>query len=105
MVYNYDWSSTVLGPIDSWDPALKNALNMCLHSAFSTYLCICTDWISIYNPALVKPLKETWLEVYKVLNSQFESIRVSRKGIYFNNFCYAVQRDGYEEDIFFKHGF
>ncbi|RIB10222.1 hypothetical protein C2G38_204707 [Gigaspora rosea] len=59
---------------------------MCLHSAFPAYLCIYTDWISIYNPAwnpifkakssykqaLVKPLKETWPEVYKVLNSQFE---------------------------------
>ncbi|RIB10108.1 hypothetical protein C2G38_2207030 [Gigaspora rosea] len=26
MVYNYDGSSTVLGPIDLWDPALKIAL-------------------------------------------------------------------------------
>ncbi|RIB10547.1 hypothetical protein C2G38_2205778 [Gigaspora rosea] len=117
MVYNYDWSSTVLGPIDSWDPALKNALNMCLHSAFPAYLCIYPDWISIYNPAWNpifkakssyqqgKPLKETWPEVYEVLNSQFESVRISRKGTFFNDFCYAVQRDGYEEDIFFKHGF
>ncbi|RIB12543.1 hypothetical protein C2G38_2200381 [Gigaspora rosea] len=32
MVYNYDWSSTVLGPIDSWDPALKNALAMSLEN-------------------------------------------------------------------------
>ncbi|KAF0441225.1 protein-histidine kinase [Gigaspora margarita] len=119
MVYNYDWSSTVLGPIDSWDPALKNALNMCLHSAFPAYLCIYPDWISIYNPAwnpifkakssyqqaLGKPLKETWPEVYDVLNSQFESVRISRKGTFFNDFCYAVERDGYSEDIFFKHGF
>ncbi|RIB29101.1 hypothetical protein C2G38_2156166 [Gigaspora rosea] len=25
MVYNFDWSSTPLGPMDTWDPALKNA--------------------------------------------------------------------------------
>ncbi|RIB01421.1 hypothetical protein C2G38_2230914 [Gigaspora rosea] len=76
---------------------------MCLHSAFLAYLYIYTDWISIYNPTLEKPLKETWPKVYKVLNSQFESVRISRKGTYFNDFCYVVQCDGYEEDIFFKH--
>ena len=24
-VYNYDWSSTPFGPMDSWDPAIKTA--------------------------------------------------------------------------------
>ncbi|KAF0441227.1 protein-histidine kinase [Gigaspora margarita] len=119
MVYDYDWSSTVLGPIDSWDPALKNALNLCLHSAFPAYLCIYPDWISIYNrawnpmfksksscqQALGKPLKETWPEVYDVLNSQFESVRISGKGTFFDDFCYAGEHDGYAEDVFFKHGF
>ncbi|RIB22998.1 hypothetical protein C2G38_2074139, partial [Gigaspora rosea] len=26
MVYNYDWSSTSLGPIDTWDPVLKHVM-------------------------------------------------------------------------------
>ncbi|RIB16738.1 hypothetical protein C2G38_2090068 [Gigaspora rosea] len=26
MVYNYDWSSTSLGPIDIWDPVLKHVM-------------------------------------------------------------------------------
>ncbi|KAF0423607.1 protein-histidine kinase [Gigaspora margarita] len=101
MVYNYDWSSTVLGPIDSWDSALKNALNMCLHTVFPAFLCIYPDWISVFNPAwnpifkskpyqqaLGKPIKETWPEVFDVLNSQFE-----------------IERDGYAEDAFFHHTF
>ncbi|CAG8489719.1 2419_t:CDS:2, partial [Dentiscutata heterogama] len=25
IVYNFDWSSTLLGPMDSWEPALKTA--------------------------------------------------------------------------------
>ncbi|KAF0443721.1 protein-histidine kinase [Gigaspora margarita] len=119
MVYEYDWSSTVLGPIDSWDPALKNALNLCLHSVFPSYISIYPDWITIYNPAwnpifkskssyqqaLGKPLRETWPEVFDVLNSQFEGVRTSGKGIFFNEFCYAVERDGYAEDAFLKHTF
>ncbi|RIB13107.1 hypothetical protein C2G38_2198742 [Gigaspora rosea] len=103
MVYNYDWSSTVLGPIDSWDPALKNALNMCLHTVFPAYLCIYPDWITIYNPVLGQPIREIWPEVFDVLNSQFESVRISGKGMFFDEFCYAVERDGYAEDAFFHH--
>ncbi|KAF0441228.1 protein-histidine kinase [Gigaspora margarita] len=119
MVYNYDWSSTVLGPIDSWDPALKNALNLCLHSAFPAYLCIYPDWISIYNLAwnplfklksscqqeLGKSFKETWPEIYDLFNSQFESVRISGKGIFFKDVCYALERDGFAEDSFFNHTF
>ncbi|CAG8445676.1 14665_t:CDS:2 [Dentiscutata erythropus] len=26
MVYNFDWSSTSLGPIDLWEPAIKTAM-------------------------------------------------------------------------------
>ncbi|RIB10549.1 hypothetical protein C2G38_2205784 [Gigaspora rosea] len=115
MVYDYDWSSTVLGPIDSWDPALKNALNLCLHSAFPAYLCIYPDWISIYNlawnplfklksscqQALGKSFRETWPELYDIFNSQFE--RKSGKGIFFKDVCYSLERDGFAEDGFFNH--
>ncbi|KAF0423602.1 protein-histidine kinase [Gigaspora margarita] len=119
MVYNYDWSSTVLGPIDSWDPALKNALNLCLHTVFPAFLCIYPDWISIYNPAwkpifksklsyqkaLGKSVRENWPEICDILNSQFESVRISGKGLFFNEFCYTLERDGYAEDVFFDHTF
>ncbi|RIB10548.1 hypothetical protein C2G38_2205780 [Gigaspora rosea] len=89
MVYGYDWSSTVLGPIDSWDPALKNALRgtHCLNR----------------NLQLGKPFRETWPEVYDSFNSQFE--RISGKGIFFDDACYPLERDGYPEDCFFNHTF
>ncbi|RIB01091.1 hypothetical protein C2G38_2256356 [Gigaspora rosea] len=91
MVYEYDWSSTVLGPINSWDPALKNALHG-------------IQFLK-RNLPLGKPLRETWPEVLDVLTSQFESVRLSGKGIFFNEFCYVVERDGYTEDAFLKHTF
>ena len=31
MVYNYDWFSTSLGPIDTWDPVLKHVTVICVH--------------------------------------------------------------------------
>ncbi|CAG8677370.1 13890_t:CDS:2, partial [Dentiscutata heterogama] len=34
MTYNYDWSSTSLGPMDTWEPLLKTAVDFCLNSRF-----------------------------------------------------------------------
>ncbi|RIB05305.1 histidine kinase-like ATPase [Gigaspora rosea] len=50
MVYNYDWSSTSLGPIDRWDPAIKNLMNLILNTEFPICVFINPpDWILIYN--------------------------------------------------------
>ncbi|RIB28631.1 hypothetical protein C2G38_2157508 [Gigaspora rosea] len=43
MVYNYDWSSTVLGPINLWNPALKNALGAFRHLPTNQKLHISRD--------------------------------------------------------------
>ncbi|RIB06822.1 hypothetical protein C2G38_2115208 [Gigaspora rosea] len=58
MVYNYDWSSTSLGPIDTWDPVLKHVTNLILNSKFPFAILINPpDWILLYNKAYVSILK------------------------------------------------
>ncbi|RIB25328.1 histidine kinase-like ATPase [Gigaspora rosea] len=50
LVYNFDWSSTPLGSMDSWDPVLKNATNLCLKTEFP--MCMFIDpsnWIILHN--------------------------------------------------------
>ncbi|RIB29109.1 hypothetical protein C2G38_2027980 [Gigaspora rosea] len=50
MVYNFDWSSTPLGPMDAWDPAIKNATNLCLKTEFPTCIyCDPPNWLLLYN--------------------------------------------------------
>ncbi|RIB22122.1 hypothetical protein C2G38_1028074 [Gigaspora rosea] len=50
--YNYDWSSTSLGPIDSWEPQIKSILNLCFKSGFPSYIYMGQDWITIYNEGI-----------------------------------------------------
>ncbi|CAG8467292.1 9080_t:CDS:10 [Scutellospora calospora] len=118
MVYNYDWSSTLLGPMDSWEPALKTATNLCLKSVFPIGLYIGPpDWIVLYNEAWIpiikskhpnalgKPLKEVLPEIYDILISQFEEIRKTRKGIFQKDGYFELNRDGYTEEAYLNYTF
>ncbi|CAG8631279.1 13515_t:CDS:2, partial [Dentiscutata heterogama] len=110
-VYNYDWSSTSLGPMELWDTSLKNAVNLCLQSVFPTVIYIGPTYISLYNQAyrpmlktrhpyaLGKTFKDVWPELYEVVvDSLFERVRTTGKGIYNNDQLFELQRDGYIEE-------
>ncbi|RIB30886.1 hypothetical protein C2G38_2237978 [Gigaspora rosea] len=107
MVYNFDWSSTPLGFMDTWDPALKNATNICLKTEFPT--CIFLDppnWLLLYNKALGRSAKDVWPEVYDTqLSVAFNRVTTTGKGLYHNDHSIILQRDGYDEEVYFSHTF
>ncbi|RIB26103.1 hypothetical protein C2G38_2164178 [Gigaspora rosea] len=116
MVYNFDWSSTPLGPMDTWDPALKNATNLCLKTEFPTCLYIDPpNWLILYNeafapilmtkhPALGKQVKDVWPEIYETrMNSVFNGVTTTGKGTYFRDDPTILQRDGYDEEAYFSY--
>ncbi|RIB03042.1 hypothetical protein C2G38_2226200 [Gigaspora rosea] len=118
MVYNYDWSSTPLGPMDTWDSALKNATNLCLKSEFP--MCLYIDppnWFLLYNkaftsilktkhPALGKQTKVVWPEMYEVhLRLAFNRVTTTGKGVYFNDRPLLLHRDGYDEVGYFSKAY
>ncbi|RIB29104.1 hypothetical protein C2G38_2156178 [Gigaspora rosea] len=118
MVYNYDWSSTPLGPIDTWDPALKNATNICIKTEFPT--CIYLDppnWLLLYNkafapilmtkhPALGRSLKDVWPELYENhMSLKFNRVTSTGKGLYYDNRPRILQRDGYDEKVYFSYSY
>ncbi|RIB30871.1 hypothetical protein C2G38_2237969 [Gigaspora rosea] len=105
MVYNFDWSSTPLGPMDTWDPALKNATNICLKNEFPT--CIYLDppnWLILYNKALGRPVKDVWPERYEAhMGLAFNRVTTTGKGLYYNDRLSMLKRDGYDEKVYFSH--
>ncbi|KAF0559597.1 protein-histidine kinase [Gigaspora margarita] len=113
-VYNYDWSSTPLGPMDSWDPAFKNAVNLCLQTAFPSVIYTGPGWIQIYNEAyesvlmtkqhaLGKPFNEVWPEIYEYSAAQFEGVKRTGKGHFKKDELYLLERDGYIEEAYFNY--
>lgn len=73
----YDWSGSLLGPIEAWPEALRVTLGNMLHSAFATYLAWGADLITFYNDpalrlrgkrpeALGQPLPQAWSEIWEI---------------------------------------
>ncbi|RIB29047.1 hypothetical protein C2G38_1271384 [Gigaspora rosea] len=113
-VYNYDWSSTSLGTMDSWDPAFKNAVTLCLQTAFPAVIYAGPGWVQIYNEAYEsvlmtkqnaqgKPFKEVWPEIYEQSAALFEIVTTTGKGLFREDELYLLERDGYIEEAYFNY--
>ncbi|CAG8458789.1 621_t:CDS:2 [Dentiscutata heterogama] len=113
---NYDWSTTSLGPMDSWEPAFKASVNICLQTALPIVLYVGPDWTLIYNEAwrsmlmtnnqhaLGKPAAQVWPEMYdNVLKPKLENIRATGKGIVENAKYFKFQRNGNVEEAYFDY--
>ncbi|RIB11858.1 hypothetical protein C2G38_2042333 [Gigaspora rosea] len=101
-LYNYDWSSTSLGPIDSWEPQIKSILDLCFKTGFPTFIHIYMgpDWISIYNEAFLRSAAEMWSEDTPTLMPYLNSIRESGKGICGHDLYIESFRDGYKQEMY-----
>ncbi|CAG8437594.1 11679_t:CDS:10 [Scutellospora calospora] len=109
IIYNYDWSKTSLGPIESWEPAVKNALNLCLQSAIPMSLYLGPDWLYLYNNASIPIIKikhpHAMGKPDRMFDSIFENIRRTGKGLIKNDQLIESLRDGYLEDVYINCSF
>ncbi|KAF0544561.1 protein-histidine kinase [Gigaspora margarita] len=118
IIYNFDWSTTSLGPMDSWDPAYKTAMNLCLQSAFPMCIYLGSDWVILHNkewvqimtmghagqPCVIgKTIKEAWPSRHGSVKSLCESVRTTRKGIFKCDQYFEAARDGYIEEAYFDY--
>ncbi|CAG8659789.1 3073_t:CDS:2, partial [Scutellospora calospora] len=116
LINNYNWSSTYLGPKDSWEPSFKIAVDSCLNSKFPTFIYCGPDLIYLYNQASVPLLKskhpiafgKSFFEVspehFNFVKSKYEKIRSTRKGL-FQNECPILtynNTDKYPEELYFN---
>ena len=81
-----DWSTTSLGPVEDWAPALRGAVRTAMECPFGINLWCGPDKILIYNDgyraalgakhprALARPGQEVWAEIWPDVVPMFESI-------------------------------
>ncbi|KAF0511708.1 protein-histidine kinase [Gigaspora margarita] len=112
IIYNYDWSTTSLGPMDSWEPVIKNALDLCLQSAYPTALYLGPNLIMIFNKAfqqISKNLYELGKSVDKNLKmpdyqrSQLKTVMTTGKGVFQKEQYAEGPRNGYKVEMYFDY--
>jgi len=101
-----DWSEHPLGPVEQWPPALKIAVNLCLHSTFPSAVYWGADFRVIYNDAwavtfperhpgaLGRPGAEARYDSWEVIGPQLAEVLQSGKGLSATDQHLPMMRDG-----------
>lgn len=103
----YDWSSTPVGPIETWPHSLRTAVGMILHSRFPTYMLWGPELTSFYNDAyrpvfgkkvdaLGLSLREAWPEAWETAGP-IALKALGGEASYFEDFPIVLKRNGYPE--------
>lgn len=106
-IREHDWTSTQLGPIETWPLTLRHTLSCMLNSAFPTYLAWGPDLISFYNDAyrpilglkpeaLGRPFPEVWRESWDQVGPLAESA-LRGTASYLEDYTVTVERSGTRE--------
>ena len=113
----FDWSSTPLGPMESWPEALKLALNISEHSAFPTAIYWGPDLRLLYNDAwapipgerhpgaLGRPAKEVWSDIWPIVGPQLEAVMARGEGLNSAEQMLPMVRDGVEQETYWNYSF
>ncbi|WP_419695570.1 HWE histidine kinase domain-containing protein [Mesorhizobium muleiense] len=107
----YDWASTSLGPLESWDASLRTAVGIMLSSAFPKCIVWGPELVTIYNDAfrpllgdkpeaLGRPFSEVWSEAWDTIGPIADRA-FSGQATFIEDFPLVVNRHGYPEQAWF----
>ena len=111
-----DWSTTPLGPIESWPQSLRTTVSLCLASNFPISLAWGPKRIQIYNDgywpicgakhphSMGQDFKECWFSAWPQVGEAFERAQAGETS-YIENQRMFLDRNGYFEETFFTFSF
>ncbi len=110
----FNWSSSRVGPITSWSPALRTMLSILLANRFPMLLWWGPDYISFYNDAyrpilgvkhpaqsLGVPVSECWSEIWPVLKPLIDTPFQGGSATWMDDLQLEINRHGFLEESHF----
>lgn len=109
----FDWSQTVLGPMENWPSELRIAVDICLSSRFPMFVWWGEHRINIYNDgyvpmlgkrhprALGRPAQETWNDIWDVVGPQSDAVLQRGEATWNDRVLLVMERKGYSEKTYF----
>lgn len=111
-----DWSSTALGPTESWPQSLRTTVSLCLASNFPINIIWGSRYEQIYNEgyrvvcgsvhpkALGWDFRECWASAWPAIGEPFERA-LTGETQFLENQPMFLERNDYLEETFFTFGF
>ncbi|MGZ3299164.1 MAG: hypothetical protein ACXU8O_09120, partial [Asticcacaulis sp.] len=111
----FDWSTTPLGAIDTWPPAVRIAVDMAIASTQPICLFLGDDLIAIFNDAYIpligekrdslgEPYRVTYAEVWEELGPVAMKALAGRS-VFFEDYPIALDRFGQPETGYFTFSY
>jgi PAS domain S-box-containing protein len=108
-----DWSKTLLGPAQSWSPALRMMVKFLLANRFPQLLWWGPDFCSLYNDAYIpilgakhpwalgQPVRDVWHEIWHILKPLVETPYHGGPATWMEDIPLEINRLGFFEETHF----
>ncbi len=111
-IRTFDWSTTPLGPIDSWPQSLRTVVNILLSSRYAMWMAWGPELITLYNDAyrptlgikhpdaLGKKAREVWPEIWPDIGPRIQTVMETGQATYEEGLLLFLERSGFPEETY-----
>jgi PAS domain S-box-containing protein len=116
-IRDFDWSSTTLGPIDTWPSSLRDAVRLCLHSRFQLAIYWGPQLVLLYNDAerdvlgamhprvLGRPAADVLADIWDVVGPLLHGVTATGEATWSVDQPLRINRNGFVEETFFTFSY
>lgn len=117
VIRSTDWSSTPLGPIDTWPEHLRTSVSLCINSHYPIVILWSPDFLTIYNDAarpivgtrhphaLGRPAYQVWPDIWSIVEPMLKSVMESGEPTWSEDLMLPMERYGFTEERYFTFSF
>jgi signal transduction histidine kinase len=116
-IREYDWSITLLGPIDQWPQSLRTCIRIMLTSRQPIWIGWGQQLIKLYNDpykaivggkhpwALGQPASAVWKEIWFDIGPMLKTVMEKDEGTYVESQLLIMERNGYPEETYYTFSY
>ena len=118
LLAQHDWSNTSLGPIHSWPPSLKSAVNLMLNSQHPMWVGWGPEMTFLYNDAYIsvlslakhpwalgRSMREVWAEIWGDVGALVEKVYALGEPTYVDNRRLFMSRGDRLEETYYSFSY
>lgn len=114
---DFDWAASPLGPVGAWSPALRTAVDICLGSAFASFVWWGPELVQLYNDAALAivrakhphafavPAREAWADVWNQVGPLAAQVLASGEPVHREDMPLVPERGGPREFAYFTFSY
>jgi signal transduction histidine kinase/ActR/RegA family two-component response regulator len=117
LIRKVDWTSTSVGPVDTWPQSLKSLVSMMLHSHHPMFLWWGSDLVQFYNDgytpsfgvgrhpsAMGQRGRECWAEIWPIIGPEIAGVQQG-EATFHEDALVPIFRNGRMEEVYWTYGY